>query len=103
MGKSTRRWLMPWWIRHHHRHKAKAAELRVRDGDSCWRCNRPMRFDGPPNCGKAATIEHLNPRSKGGTWHIDNLRLVHVGCNRHLGARTPEQKERMRINVEAVT
>ena len=60
-----------------------------------------MRFEGPPNCGKAATIEHVLPRSKGGTSAIANLRLCHVGCNRHLGDRTPEAKERMRINAPA--
>ena len=62
-----------------------------------------MRFEGPPNCGKAATLEHLMPLSKGGTWAIDNLRLCHVGCNRHLGDRLPEQKERMRINPPRVS
>ncbi|HEX8193787.1 MAG TPA: HNH endonuclease [Allosphingosinicella sp.] len=70
-------------------------------GDLCWRCRRPMRFEGPPNCGKAATIEHILPCAKGGTSAIDNLRLCHVGCNRHLGDRTPEEKERMRINAPA--
>jgi 5-methylcytosine-specific restriction endonuclease McrA len=77
----------------------RAAKLRAIHGDLCWRCGHKMRFDGLPNCGKAATIEHIMPRSLGGTSAIDNLRLCHVGCNRHLGARTPEQKERMRINV----
>jgi 5-methylcytosine-specific restriction endonuclease McrA len=56
-----------------------------------------MRFGIPYNRGRAATIEHVSPLSDGGTWALDNLRLCHVGCNRHLGANTPEQKERMRI------
>lgn len=60
-----------------------------------------MRFEGKPNCGKAATIEHHLPLSRGGTWALENLRLCHVGCNRHLAANTPEKKERMRINVDA--
>ena len=59
-----------------------------------------MRFDGPPNCGKAATIEHVLALALGGTNRIDNLRLCHVGCNRHLADRPPEQKERMRINQD---
>jgi 5-methylcytosine-specific restriction endonuclease McrA len=58
-----------------------------------------MRFEGKPNCGKAATIEHLQPRSRRGTSALDNLVLCHVGCNRHLGDRTRDEKERMRINV----
>ena len=60
-----------------------------------------MRFSGPPNCGKAATIEHLNPKSKGGGDDLANLRLCHVGCNHHLADHTPEQRERMRINLPA--
>ncbi|MGP1281833.1 MAG: HNH endonuclease [Parasphingopyxis sp.] len=59
-----------------------------------------MRFgNGPPNCGRAATIEHLEPRSRGGSGALANLRLCHVGCNRHLADHSPEQKRRMRINV----
>lgn len=57
-----------------------------------------MRFTPPFNRGKAATLEHWNPRALGGTSAIENLRLCHVGCNRHLGANTPEQKDRMRLS-----
>jgi 5-methylcytosine-specific restriction endonuclease McrA len=87
---------MPWWKRIRYKRKAKA-DLRKRHGDDCWRCSSPMRFHGLPNRGKAATIEHLTPLAKGGGWDLENLRLCHVGCNRHLGARTRVQKERMRI------
>jgi 5-methylcytosine-specific restriction endonuclease McrA len=80
------------------RKRQRLAHLGARDGDDCWRCNRPMRFGGTPNCGKAATIEHLTPLSLGGTWALDNLVLCHVGCNRDLGDRPRAQKERMRIN-----
>ena len=71
--------------------------MRERDGDNCWRCGHPMVFDGKhPNDGRAVTVEHHVPLSKGGTWALDNLRLCHVGCNRHLADNDPEQKERMR-------
>ena len=99
MGKkTTRNWFIPGWIHQHRRKRAKVAELRRLHGDNCWRCNRPMRFGGLPNVGKAATIVHLLALSRGGAWDLDNLRLCHVGCNRHLADHTPEQKERMRIN-----
>ncbi len=91
-------WFLPGFMHKHRNRRRKFKRLRRLDGDNCWRCNHPMRFDGPPNCGKAATIEHLEPLSKGGTWHIDNLRLCHVGCNRYLGDRTAAQKRRMRVN-----
>ena len=97
MTKARQKGLIPWWKLHRFKRKAKKA-LRERYGDGCWRCGHQMRFEGIPNCGKWATIEHLMPLSKGGTWALDNLRLCHVGCNRHLRDRTPQQKERMRIN-----
>jgi hypothetical protein len=56
-----------------------------------------MRFGRPYNVGKAATLEQWNPKALGGTKALDNLRLCLVGCNRHLSANTPEQKERMRL------
>lgn len=90
-------WFLPGWV-HRLRRRKRLKILRARDGDDCWRCHRPMRFAGPPNCGRAATIEHLLPRSKGGTDALANLRLCHVGCNRHLADHEPAQKERMRIN-----
>jgi 5-methylcytosine-specific restriction endonuclease McrA len=97
--KSHPKWFLPGWVHRRLREREKFAQVRALWGDDCWRCNKPMRFEGPPNCGKAATIEHLTPLSKDGTWALDNLRLCHVGCNRHLGDRPREQKERMRINL----
>jgi len=101
MSKAKHRSFLPWWIRRHLAWQDSRAALRARDGDDCWLCHRPMRFGGPPNCGKAATIEHRLPVSKGGTDALDNLVLCHVGCNRHLADHPPEQKERMRINRAA--
>ena len=97
MAKARPNWFLPGWVHRHRRRKLLKA-LRARDGDQCWRCNRPMRFEGEPNCGKAATIEHYLPKAKGGTDDLANLRLCHVGCNRHLADHAPAQKERMRIN-----
>jgi len=93
-------WFAPGWVHRLAAKHGRKARLRGLHGDNCWRCNQPVRFEGPPNCGRAATIEHVLPRSQGGTNALDNLRLCHVGCNRHLGARSPEEKERMRINRE---
>ena len=92
-------WFLPGWA-HRRLRKRRLAALRARDGDNCWRCRKPMRFEGPPNCGKAATIEHILPRSKGGGDELANLCLCHPGCNRHLADHSPAQKERMRINLD---
>lgn len=98
MAKRARKWFMPGWVFTARRRKDRAEQVRARDGDDCWRCGHPMVFDPRhPNAGRAATVEHVMPLSKGGTWALDNLRLCHVGCNRHLADRDPEQKERMRL------
>jgi len=94
--KFIAKYLNPWMFKREKK-RARIAALRARDGDKCWRCHHPMRFEEPLNAGKAATIEHLVPRVHGGTGHMDNLVLCHVGCNRHLGTNSREQKERMRL------
>lgn len=78
------------------REREKFEKLRERDGEHCWFCGFKMRFGAPYNIGKAATIEHIQPLSKGGNWAIDNLALCHVGCNRHLADRSADEKQRMR-------
>jgi 5-methylcytosine-specific restriction endonuclease McrA len=84
-------------VHKHLRKRQRRNDLRERDGINCWRCGNPMRFGPPFNVGKAATIEHVLALKDGGTWALENLRLCHVGCNRHLGVHSPEQKERMRV------
>ena len=77
MSKKTKRaFWPPFWWRKHQRKRELRDKVRARDGDRCWRCNHPMRFDGLPNRGKAATIEHVLPLSKGGSWEIENLRRL---------------------------
>ena len=84
------------WMYQRDRKRERFAALRARDGDNCWRCRRPMRFDLPPAHEKAPTIEHLRPQSKGGTGALDNLCLCHRRCNWDLGDNSREVKERMR-------
>lgn len=99
---AKRKWkaFLPWWLRKHRDRLSRREAVRARDGDDCWRCGHPMRFGAPYNLGKAATIEHLIPLSRGGTWVLENLVLCHVGCNRHMADNPPEQKERMRLRKE---
>lgn len=44
-------------------------------GGVCFFCEQPFSLQRP------ATIEHLKPRSMGGTNHFDNLALTHEKCN----------------------
>jgi 5-methylcytosine-specific restriction endonuclease McrA len=99
MPKTVAKHYLPGWWHKRQERKARVAKVRARDGDNCWQCGNPMRFGAPYNVGKAATVEHHVPLSKGGTWALDNLRLCHVGCNRHLSNHSPEQKERMRLRT----
>ena len=46
-----------------------------RDGQICQECNEPVRDD-------EVEFDHIIPFSKGGTSTPENLRLVHVACNR---------------------
>ena len=94
--KNIAKYLNPWMFRREKKRR-KFEEVRKRDGDNCWRCHHPMDFSEPRNKKKSATIEHRVPRCDGGNWALENLVLCHVGCNRHMGANSPEQKERMRL------
>ncbi len=57
-----------------------------RDGDLCFY----------PDCRKSfktqeeMTFDHWTPQSKGGTWEINNLRLMHKRCNALKGDRVPD-------------
>lgn len=59
--------------------------IAARDGYACF-------F---PGCGgdfetaEDITFDHWIPQSKGGTWHVDNLRLMHKRCNALKGDRMP--------------
>ena len=100
--KNIVRYLNPWMFRRDKKQQ-RFAQLRQRDGDKCWRCYRPMRFDLPRGHDHAPTIEHKLARSRGGTAALDNLVLCHRYCNRLMGDNTPEVKERMRLRSEGGT
>ncbi|MGI9360054.1 MAG: HNH endonuclease [Parasphingorhabdus sp.] len=80
---------------------SRLATLRKQHGDDCWYYGNPMRFDGIANSRKSATIEHLQPLSKGGTSAIENLALCHKSCNGHLKDFDRAHKEKMRASMRA--
>lgn len=55
--------------------KKRIAALIQRDGNACWYCHEPFDKENPP------TIDHVKPRSKGGTNNLSNLRLSCSPCN----------------------
>ena len=101
MGQSViARYVNPWKFRREQK-AARVAALRHRDGDSCKRCKRPMRFDLQDGHDLMPRIEEIVPTSAGGGEELDNLCLTHVRCNAKHGCDTAEVKERARIKNEA--
>lgn len=48
--------------------------LAKRDGLACWWCKKPLTL-------QAATIDHMKPKSEGGSDLLKNLRLACHPCN----------------------
>lgn len=93
------RYLNPWKFRREQAAQRMAA-LRSRDGDNCFRCRRPMRFDLPPGHDRGARIEPVQPVEAGEPELIGNLCLTHGRCNVQSGDHTTEVLERTRIKNE---
>jgi 5-methylcytosine-specific restriction endonuclease McrA len=49
----------------------------------CLICRGPLRFDAVS--GNGANVEHIVPRSLGGTSDLRNLGIAHVSCNNEKG------------------
>ena len=58
--------------------------LMARDHNSCQYCNVKLSY-------KDATVDHVLPRSKGGTTHWENVVLSCNTCNRKKGSKTLKQ------------
>lgn len=68
---------MPRGFRGGERRARAVARLIERDGDRCWYCGFTFTDDGI----RACTIDHVVPRSQGGTNAVENLRLACWYCN----------------------
>ena len=72
--------------------------LRRRDGDSCARCRRPLRFDLPVGHDQGAVVEGS---VAGAGDPLAPARLCHRRCNAGGNDHTGEVAERMRRKAEA--
>jgi len=93
-------YLNPWKLKRE-REGARVAALRSRDGDSCARCRRPLRFDLPAGHDQCATAEPIVPGAKAAGEAIDHLRLCHRRCNAPGKDHTGEVRARVRQKSEA--
>jgi hypothetical protein len=67
-----------------------AARLAQRDGWWCWLCGAAIDPAAPANSPGSGTVDHVVPRSRGGTDEPGNLRLAHRRCNVRRGNHLPE-------------
>ncbi|NDE02585.1 MAG: HNH endonuclease [Gammaproteobacteria bacterium] len=66
------------------------AYLADRDGDRCAICHQMVDLkirSGTRGSDAGPSIDHVIPRSRGGSDDLANLRLTHWGCNRKRGNR----------------
>lgn len=94
------RYVSPWALRKDKKLQQRVAALRQRDGDSCRRCRRPIRFDLPRGHDKGPKVERIFPGDTGDEL-IQNLCLCHGRCNAAGADNTDEVTERIRRKSEA--
>lgn len=50
-------------------------------GSTCWLCDEPIEHGLRRWHPRGPSMDHVLPRSEGGTWDRANLRPAHYGCN----------------------
>lgn len=79
----------------------KFAALQRRDGPDCQICKRPIDYTLPRNHRMAWSFDHHPTRwIDGGTWRIDNLRIVHQHCNTLLNDQVSRYNHRLNTMLE---
>lgn len=69
-----------------------------RDGWTCQICLEPVDPDTPKNSTWDATLDHITPKSKGGSDDPENLRLAHRWCNSVRGSLDYYNDEDLRVS-----
>jgi hypothetical protein len=93
------KYVTPWKYKRAKAEAERLRSLRLRDGDDCARCRRPMRFDLPAGHDQGAKIEPLPAETEDES--LDHFRLTHRRCNASGVDHTEEVTERMRRKNEA--
>jgi 5-methylcytosine-specific restriction endonuclease McrA len=60
-------------------------EIYERDGWTCYLCDKPLDLSAGPNGNRAPSLDHVIPRSKGGTHDPSNLKTACRSCNSRKG------------------
>ena len=56
-----------------------------REGDRCYLCGLVVDLDAPIDHPGQATLDHVYPRSAGGSNRMSNLAVAHLSCNQAKG------------------
>ncbi|MDR0594536.1 MAG: HNH endonuclease [Bifidobacteriaceae bacterium] len=51
----------------------------------CHLCGEPVEFGLRPHHPRGPSMDHVAPRSHGGSWDLANLLPAHFGCNSSRG------------------
>jgi hypothetical protein len=97
---SLSRFVNPWKYRREERQRQIDA-LRQRDGDTCRRCRRPIRFELPAGHDLGARIEEMQRGTSGAADALASLCLTHGRCNAAGQDHTHIVSERLRPAREA--
>jgi 5-methylcytosine-specific restriction endonuclease McrA len=65
----------------------KKQELSNLDGTCCWWCRKELPLE-------ELTLDHLRPKSRGGSNSLENLRLACLPCNTSRGNSSYPPRER---------
>ena len=81
--------------------RQRVETLRQRDGETCRRCRRPIRFDLPIGHDKGPRIEPLGQVANGELVSDAQVCLIHGRCNAAGADHTEQVMERLRPKREA--
>lgn len=78
-----------------------AARVVAEYGPRCWLCGKAIAVELPRTSPRGLSIDHVVPRSKGGSNALANLRPAHLRCNISRGNRPPAHQGRQTEHVDA--
>lgn len=81
-----------------HWHRDLCRYLVERDGHSCQICGQQIDLtltSGPRGNRQGPSVDHVVPRSRGGSDDLSNLRLTHWSCNHRRGNRGDAEQLRL--------
>lgn len=70
--------------------RRRIERIRERDGALCWLCGRALDWTLRKGRYPGITLDHVVPRSLGGTGVLSNLKLAHRICNTVRGNGIPD-------------